>query len=726
MYVYRRLITAMKYLITIFFIFFQVSLNAQNSDAIYANSNKEFGRAFTIKGVIQEENKSPISNVAIEVNGGLYTTSNSSGEFSLQVKIGDVVTITNSNFNTITYKVNTKDDLLVVVESSEEIRKRSNYIDELYFKALDSAKFYQTISAEKSAQFIIESINNSKSVKDNANAFEVLADTYMFWQQYDLAITNYRISLNNTKSDAVQIKLAEAYFYQKQYSKSLESYAVLKDVDLSNWDLISKKEGVADVYFKTDRIKDALSLYKQSLEDANTHAIKVKQIDLNSKIAEVYKKMQVYDVAEDYFNKALQLSGKDNKKREIEEKVKVAELQNEAYNYDDEIEVREEIIEAVELEAPKMSLNNESDLTLQKQNYKIGNAYYLKKDYDQAVPYLEKSIKIASDNSDLIVKKDATKKLSEVYSASKKYDKALESYKDYTNLVEELYIKKEQEISQAARFSKRLAEKQNRITSLETDRQLTLSQIELNSEKTKRQQLVIYSLIGGLFLVLLLAYLMFKYIKQQRLANNLLALKSLRSQMNPHFIFNALNSVNSFIAVNDERTANKYLSDFSKLMRSVLENSEEDFIPLENEIDLIKRYTKLEHFRFQDKFDYTITIDEDITISDYKIPPMLLQPYIENAVWHGLRYKEDKGILDIKFSAVSTNQVKITITDNGIGRAQSKALKTENQKKHNSKGLGNIAKRIEILNNMYKDRISVQVLDNPTETGTRVEVVIKK
>ena len=109
-------------------------------------------------------------------------------------------------------------------------------------------------------------------------------------------------------------------------------------------------------------------------------------------------------------------------------------------------------------------------------------------------------------------------------------------------------------------------------------------------------------------MLLITAFFMYKYIKQQRLANNLLALKSLRSQMNPHFIFNALNSVNSFIASNDERTANKYLSDFSHLMRAVLENSEEDFIPLQKEIELLDLYTKLEHFRFQDKFDYVLQL----------------------------------------------------------------------------------------------------------------------
>ncbi len=198
--------------------------------------------------------------------------------------------------------------------------------------------------------------------------------------------------------------------------------------------------------------------------------------------------------------------------------------------------------------------------------------------------------------------------------------------------------------------------------------------------------------------------------------------------MNPHFIFNALNSVNSFIASNDERTANKYLTDFSLLMRAVLENSEEDFIPLEKEIALLELYTKLEHFRFQDKFDYTITIDENIHLNDFVIPPMLLQPYIENAVWHGLRYKKSKGRLEIVISQTSPEEIKITIIDDGIGREKSKALKTENQKKQNPKGMGNIKKRVSILNAMYKDKVDVFIDDfqDEEDRGTRVVVTLKK
>ena len=257
--------------------------------------------------------------------------------------------------------------------------------------------------------------------------------------------------------------------------------------------------------------------------------------------------------------------------------------------------------------------------------------------------------------------------------------------------------------------------------------QLAFENQELIQKNNKIQKWIIGSLITLALLLLFTAYMQRRSVKQQKYANNLLALKSLRTQMNPHFIFNALNSVNSFIANNDERAANKYLSEFSQLMRSVLENSEEDFISLSKEIELLQLYTKLEHFRFKDKFDYEITVDDGIAVDDFVIPPMLLQPYVENAVWHGLRYKEEKGMLRIQFVKKDTESVVITIEDNGIGRKKSKALKTEHQKKQKSKGMGNIKKRISILNEMYRDKVDVLVEDAfENEEGTLVKLTLKK
>jgi LytS/YehU family sensor histidine kinase len=226
-------------------------------------------------------------------------------------------------------------------------------------------------------------------------------------------------------------------------------------------------------------------------------------------------------------------------------------------------------------------------------------------------------------------------------------------------------------------------------------------------------------------LVVLSFYLLYRNIQQKKLANQMLALKSLRSQMNPHFIFNALNSVNSFISSNDQRTANKYLADFSKLMRSVLENSEKDFVPLNEEIEVLSLYIKLEHHRFNNKFDYAIEIDSSLVVDNYKVPPMLIQPYLENAVWHGLRYKEEKGFLKVNISA-NNEAVIVLIEDNGIGRTKSQELKTKNQKQTESMGLKNIQARLNIINEIYKTDLKVDVsdLDTQTKEGTKVRIAI--
>lgn len=390
--------------------------------------------------------------------------------------------------------------------------------------------------------------------------------------------------------------------------------------------------------------------------------------------------------------------------------------------------MRKEALKAINEIEDDSVFENESALTPQQQNYKIGNAYALQKDYEQAITYLKRSINEADGKEDLLVQKDATRKLSEVLRDAGEFDKALLAYQNYVDLVDKVYSKKEKDITQAIQFSKDIAAKQNRILSLESERALSESKYQLSTEQAKRQKLIIYSLIAGVLLLLILAFLMFKSIKQQRLANNLLALKTLRTQMNPHFIFNALNSVNSFIASNDERAANRYLTDFSLLMRAVLENSENDFIPLEKEIELLELYTKLEHFRFKNKFDYNITVDKNVVVNDFVIPPMLLQPYVENAVWHGLRYKKTKGHLNITIVQTASDEIKITISDDGIGRENSKALKTEHQQKQNSKGLGNIKKRVLILNSMYKDKVDVFIddLQKGVDPGTKVEVTLKK
>lgn len=693
------------------------------------------GKTFSLQGtVIETITYQPIADVNIETSGGAYTATNARGEFKIETKKGEELIIRHKDFETIYRTINHSEPITIemlpnkVMATSAKAIFTSRAPTQAFNSLLDSAEFYLKKDAKKSIEFIAEALKNSRTVKENSEAYQLLGDIYTYWKQYDLAVSNYRLSIQNTTNHAVKIKLAKAYQLNKNYQESLATYNAINKNELSNWQLITVFEGIGDVHQNTKSFEASLQAYGEGLKVAEKHLITPKVTDLNSKIAQVYDAKGEVDKAKGYFNESLKLAKTQNKKRGLEEKIKVADFQNNLSDYSSEIQLRKEALKAINEIEDDSVFENESALTPQQQNYKIGNAYALQKDYEQAITYLKRSINEADGKEDLLVQKDATRKLSEVLRDAGEFDKALLAYQNYVDLVDKVYSKKEKDITQAIQFSKDIAAKQNRILSLESDRALSESKYQLSTEQAKRQKLIIYSLIAGVLLLLILAFLMFKSIKQQRLANNLLALKTLRTQMNPHFIFNALNSVNSFIASNDERAANRYLTDFSLLMRAVLENSENDFIPLEKEIELLELYTKLEHFRFKNKFDYNITVDKNVVVNDFVIPPMLLQPYVENAVWHGLRYKKTKGHLNITIVQTASDEIKITISDDGIGRENSKALKTEHQQKQNSKGLGNIKKRVLILNSMYKDKVDVFIddLQKGVDPGTKVEVTLKK
>lgn len=714
------------------------------SGGLYSQTNRAARASFLLKGkVIDAETYSPISRVNVEILGGSYTTTNNAGEFSISAKVGDELIIRSDDFKTVYYVIKDQQRITVEVHKSEEqtiplkttTSRKSQDLFKIY---IDSSNYFLKKNAQKSIEYVtraLEAVRSKTATNDqNATAFSTLGDINLYWGQGDLAVNNYKRSIEASPRVDTRIKLASAFMNNKNYQESISVYKDLLKEKLTNYQKVEIFEGLGDTYKAINDPAKSVFNYQQALDIANTHKITPKITDLNSKIGSAYAQGGAVQEATQYFDNSLNLAKKENKKRAVAEKNKVADFYNQNRDFEKEIQLREEALDEIKSLDDTEEEDINSPLTAQRQNYKIANAYVGQEKYIEAIPYLEKSITEADKKEDLVVQKDATRKLSEIYRDIGDFGKAAESYERYVEVVDELYIKKEQEISQAARFSKEIALKQNRIISLESERELNESRYQLafeNQELIEKNNRVQKWIIGSLILIalllLLVAYTQFKSVKQQKYANNLLALKTLRTQMNPHFIFNALNSVNSFIATNDERAANKYLSDFSQLMRSVLENSDEDFIPLAKEIELLELYVKLEHSRFQDKFDYTIEIDDGLKVGEFVIPPMLLQPYVENAVWHGLRYKEEKGHLAIHFQQLDSETVKITITDDGIGRKKSKELKTEHQKKQNSKGMGNIQKRISILNQMYKDRVDVTV-ENVYENneGTRVVLILKK
>jgi len=231
-----------------------------------------------------------------------------------------------------------------------------------------------------------------------------------------------------------------------------------------------------------------------------------------------------------------------------------------------------------------------------------------------------------------------------------------------------------------------------------------------------------------------------KLSREVQLANN--ELKALRAQMDPHFIFNSLSSIQSFIMSKDEESALRYLNKFAKLMRMILSNSEKSSVTIREEIDSLKLYLELESLRWENKFEYVIDIDSKVETDFQEIPSMLIQPYVENAIIHGVIPKEgENGKIEINIAQTETHII-CTITDNGIGRKKSFEIKSKSvHSPHESMGMKITSERLEVLNKIHprlssakkKDggldsNLSVNIIDMEDEKGdalgTKVEIFI--
>jgi sensor histidine kinase YesM len=176
-----------------------------------------------------------------------------------------------------------------------------------------------------------------------------------------------------------------------------------------------------------------------------------------------------------------------------------------------------------------------------------------------------------------------------------------------------------------------------------------------------------------------------------------LEMQALRAQMNPHFIFNCLSSINHFILKNESKVASNYLTRFSRLMRMVLMNSQKPLIALDDELEMLGIYLEMERLRFKNSFDYAITFLNAIDSDNVFIPPLLLQPFCENAIWHGLMHKEGQGRLDIELS-MQDNILNCIITDNGVGREKADEMNSKTAEKEKSMGLKITTERLALLN----------------------------
>ncbi len=267
------------------------------------------------------------------------------------------------------------------------------------------------------------------------------------------------------------------------------------------------------------------------------------------------------------------------------------------------------------------------------------------------------------------------------------------------------------------------------------DAQAHKKELELLSLKLSKQKLLIYGYTGLFVLCIAIGLLIYSRARinaRQRMTEmnrkiSEVTQANLRQQMNPHFIFNTLNSIQYYMYQHDKLATNNYLTKFSSLMRKVLENSQHTSVPLRDDLDALILYLELEKIRFKDKFDYQINIDEEIDTILYKVPTMLIQPYVENSICHGLMPNEEKGLVKIELK-LKKDYISCIIEDNGIGRDASRERKMKNEKNHNSLGTQITNSRLDLVNTLYGTSLKTIYTDlkneNGEPVGTRVEIHI--
>ena len=343
----------------------------------------------------------------------------------------------------------------------------------------------------------------------------------------------------------------------------------------------------------------------------------------------------------------------------------------------------------------------------------LADVYIQKKEDSTAIRLLHESYALSVKNGHTLEAKKCIEKLDSIYQSAGNKVMSLSLYKNFLAALPYI-ISKDSSLTD----NKIIAGTENIIKRLETEK-------ALKDDLIRRKNIFNYWLIGSIAVLLGFMGIILFILKKLKIKNKKIALQSLRREMNPHFIFNSLNSINQFIANNNELEANQYLTKFSTLMRRVMENSKEDFVLFSKEVELLQNYLELEKSRFPDKFDFKIDIDDALLADEHLFfPGMLIQPHLENAIWHGLRYIENKGLLQLKFIKTASG-IQITIEDNGIGIAESKKTKTENQKKHSGRGISNTLERIRILNELYHHNITCVVQDK-REPGNGVIVKLTK
>lgn len=573
----------------------------------------------------------------------------------------------------------------------------NNYKGSIYHQLVITNLYKDPDKAREYTQLLLKIIPED-SYNNRGSTYMFMATTYAIKRQAEVAfqfldsahylfekannqreiarIYGFRGGVYNSKN---QYKKASKWFY-----KSLELYDSL---GLST-KVASTLDGLSaiDIYFKNypealKKISRAMNLYAKNNNDLG---LAISSMNMGV----VYNHIKDWENAILHFDKAISLF---IPLKEYGNLIRTYSLKSNALEESNQLErAQESLQKAIEL---RQYAHNKADLLeIYVHQAKL---FFATKKYSQSITSFKTVLDSAKQISVLPLQKDALKGLINSSIATNNYKDAY-GYLTQLNEINDSLTRRNNQKNIKDIEIKYNTEKK------EQENQQLLKEKELQAKDIKRNRQLFYLSIGVAFLILIISILLLRQYKLQAAAtNNKLESRLLRNQMSPHFLFNSLVAIQSFVYTNNPIKAGDYLSLFATLMRTILDNSSQEYITVAKELQWLENYLKLQLLRFKDKFEYQIHVDERIPVDNTLIPPMLIQPFIENALEHGLKNLDRKGLINITIQQ-QQEELHIEVKDNGIGMSN---VDASEHKKHQSRALLITQERLKFLNKKRNKKI---------------------
>ena len=645
------------------------------------------------------------------------------------------------------------------------IRDSSEYFEAASYKESKKLNYINGIAAAISNQAAIVEYFDNDFVQAEALARKSLA---LFGKM------NNNRGIENTIMNLWFSLFAQSK-YDEAYIIALRRYENSKMLNDSS-NMIDALQSLGVIFFQKGNYDSAFYFYKQAENIAIISKNKLLISDLLYSIGTLYKRIGDYQTAINYYRKVFQTDTRETIQRRIDgsyetwARMEYAELFSLLHQYDSAWHYYH-----------LFDTTSVNDKDLRVYLVSTGETYLLQKDYERALQNFLRGLAMHRKLNDRNEIKRVLLDIAKTYLALND-NKAVLHYaregldlslqtksrqfiRDGYQVFYLLYDRLHKADSAYVYYQKYIAMRdvvvsdqtkgkfaaykyEQQINSMKNEKLISEQQLKIQQQKLTQSSLQKKMLVAGFICLIIVSGIIFRTILLKRKnAKNLLELAenelqiqklesqkklsqlemhALRAQMNPHFIFNSLSAINLFILENNRLQASEYLSKFARLVRLILQNSKEAFIPLERELEALQLYLELESLRFENKFSYKIITDDLLDTSLIRVPPLIIQPYVENAVWHGLMHKKESGHLEIELYT-KDELLFCKIADDGIGRKKAAELKSKSALSYKSMGMSITADRIAML--QRQDQLGTHIAINdlilPDGSAGGTEVIIK-